>query len=147
MPASKMTTLIQKGVAALKEGNTLVAMIHFEDAAKLEDNPTVRSYLAFCLAKERQQMTKAISLCLTAMRQEPTRALHYLNLGRIYLMAGQKTRAIQTFRKGLKLERNQQIIDELKNLGLRQPPVLKSLNRDHPLNKCLGILFQKMGMR
>jgi tetratricopeptide (TPR) repeat protein len=147
MPASEMTTLIQKGVAALKEGNTLVAMIHFEDAAKLEDTPTVRSYLAFCLAKERQQMTKAISLCLTAMQQEPTRALHCLNLGRIYLMAGQKTRAIQTFRKGLKLERNQQIIDELKNLGLRQPPVLKTLSRDHPLNKCLGILFQKMGMR
>jgi len=147
MPASEITTLTEKGVAALKEGNTLVAMIHFEDAAKLEDNPTVRSYLAFCLAKERRQMTKAISLCLTAMQQEPTRTLHHLNLGRIYLMAGQKTRAIQTFRRGLKVERNQQIIDELKKLGLRQAPVLKALNRAHPLNKCLGILFHKIGMR
>lgn len=147
MPASEITSLIEKGIGALKEGNTLVAMIHFEDAAKLEDNPTVRSYLAFCLAKERRQMTRAMTLCLTAMQQEPTRTLHHLNLGRIYLMAGQKTRAIQIFRKGLKLERNQQIIDELKKLGLRQPPILKTLNRTHPLNKCLGILFQKMGMR
>ena len=147
MLASEMTKLIEKGMAALKEGNTLVAMMHFEDAVKLEDSPTVRSYLAFCLAKERRQMAKAISLCLTAIQQEPTRALHHLNLGRIYLIAGQKTRAIQTFRRGLKLERNQQIINELKKLGLRHPPVFKTLNRDHPLNKCLGILFHKMGMR
>jgi tetratricopeptide (TPR) repeat protein len=147
MSTTKATDLIRKGMAALHEGSTLVAMVHFEDAMKLDDSPTARSFLAFCLAKEQHQFGRAATLCLSAMQEEPNKALHYLNLGRIYLLAGEKTRAIKTFRKGLKLERNRQIIDELKKLGLRQPPVVKTLHRDNPLNKCLGILFQKLGMR
>lgn len=124
-----------------------MAMVHFEDALKLQDSPTARSYLAFCIAKERHQIGRAASLCLSALQDEPGNSVHLLNLGRIYLLAGEKTRAIQTFRKGLRLERNRQIIEELKKLGLRQPPVMKSLHRGNPLNKCLGILFQKLGMR
>ena len=147
MSTTKATDLIRKGMAALNEGSTLVAMVHFEDAMKLDDSPTARSYLAFCLAKERHQIGRAASLCLSALQEEPNKSLHYLNLGRIYLLAGEKTRAIKTFRKGLKVERNQQIIHELKNLGLRQPPVVKALDRENPLNKCLGILFHKIGMR
>lgn len=145
--SANQARLIQKGIAALEGGNTLVALMHFEDAAKQGSTPTVSSYLAYCLAKERRQLPKAVSLCMSAMQQEPTRSLHHLNLGRIYLLAGQKTKAIQVFRKGLKLERNQQIIDELKGLGVRRPPVLKALNRGHPLNKVLGIMFRKLGMR
>jgi len=144
---TKATDLIRKGISALNEGSALLAMIHFEDALKLEDSPTARSYLAFCLAKEQHQVGRAASLCLSAMQEEPHKSLHYLNLGRIYLLAGEKTRAIKTFRKGMKLERNRQIIEELKKLGLRQPPVMKTLHRDNPLNKCLGILFHKLGMR
>jgi tetratricopeptide (TPR) repeat protein len=147
MPATKATDLIRQGITALNEGSTLVAMVHFEDAVKLDNSPTARSYLAFSLAKERNQFGRAASLCLSALQEEPDKSLHYLNLGRIYLLAGEKTRAIKTFRKGLKAGRNQQIIDELKKLGLRQPPVMKTLDRNNPLNKCLGILFQKLGMR
>lgn len=147
MPADTLAQLIQKGIAAIEEGNTLMALMHFENAAKSAKTATVCSYLAYCLAKERRQLPKAVSLCLAAIQKEPNKSLHQLNLGRIYLLAGQKTRAIKTFRKGLKMERNQQIIDELKKLGVRQPPVLNALNRDHPLNKYLGRLFQKLGMR
>lgn len=147
MPAAGLAKLVQKGIAAIEEGNTLMALVYFEDAAKLSNTPTVDSYLAYCLARERRQMQQALSLCLTAIKREPTKSLHQLNLGRIYLLAGQKTRAIQTFRKGLKMERNPQIISELKKLGLRQPPVLATLDRDHPLNKYLGLLYRRLGMR
>lgn len=147
MPDRELNNLIKKGVAAVEKGNTLLALVHFEDAAKLEDSPLVHSYLAFCLAKERRQLQKALTLCAEALQREPNNPVHYLNLGRIYLLAGQKTRAIQTLRRGLKAGRNRQIVDELKRLGHRRQPVLGTLGREHPLNKYLGILLKKLGMR
>jgi tetratricopeptide (TPR) repeat protein len=147
VPDRELNNLIRKGLAEVERGNTMVAMIHFEDAAKLENSPLVRSHLAFCLAMENRQMQKAATLCSGALQEEPGNPLHYLNLGRIYLLAGHKNRAIQTWRRGLKVGRNPQIATELKKLGLRKPPVLTSLRREHPLNKHLGLLLQKIGLR
>jgi tetratricopeptide (TPR) repeat protein len=142
-----LNNLIRKGLAELERNNTMLALIHFEDAAKLDNSPLVRSHLAFCLAREHRQMQKAAALCTEALQEEPGNPVHYLNLGRIYLLAGQKNRAIQTWRRGLKFGRNPQIAAELRNLGRRKPPVLKSLGREHPLNKQLGLLLQKIGLR
>lgn len=147
MPDQELNNLIRKGLAEMERNNTMLALIHFEDAAKLEDSPLVRSYLAFCLAREHRQMQKAAALCTGALQDEPGNPVHYLNLGRIYLLAGQKNRAIQTWRRGLKFGHHPQIAAELRNLGRRKPPVLKSLGREHPLNKQLGRLLQKFGLR
>jgi tetratricopeptide (TPR) repeat protein len=147
VPDRELNNLIRKGLAELERNNTMLALIHFEDAAKLDNSPLVRSHLAFCLAREHRQMQKAAALCNGALQEEPGNPVHYLNLGRIYLLAGQKSRAIQAWRRGLKFGLNPQIAAELKNLGRRKPPVLKSLGREHPLNKQLGLLLQKIGLR
>jgi Flp pilus assembly protein TadD len=147
MPDRELNNLLRKGLAEIERGNTMLALIHFEDAAKLDDSPMVRSHLAFCLAREHRQMQKAAALCNGALKEEPGNPAHYLNLGRIYLLAGQKSRAIQAWRHGLKLGRHPQIAAELKRLGLRKPPVLESLDREHPLNKHLGLFLQKIGLR
>jgi len=147
MPTQDLNALVRKGLAEIERGNTLVALVHFEDAARQDDSPLVRSHLAFCMAKERRQMHKAATLCNEALQEEPGNPVHYLNLGRIYLLAGQKNRAIQTWRRGLRIGRNPQITLELRKLGLRKPPVLQTLGREHPLNKYLGVMLKKMGMR
>ncbi len=147
MPSTSFNQLIQQGIAAINQGNTLLALMHFENAARQRNTPVVRSYLAYCLAKERRQLQKAVHMCMSAMQEEPGNSIHPLNLGRIYLVAGHKARAINAFRRGIKLERNQEIIDELKRLGVRHPPPLKALDRDHPLNKYLGILYKRLGIR
>jgi len=147
MPGQELNALIRKGLAEIERGNTMLALIHFEEAAKLDDSPMVRSHLSFCLAKERRQMQKAVSLCNGALQEEPGNPVHYLNLGRIYLLAGQKKQAIQIWRRGLKIGHNPLITLELRKLGLRNPPVLQALGREHPLNKFLGKMLQKMGMR
>jgi len=147
MPDQELNSLIRQGLAEIEKGNTVLGLLHFENAAKLDDSPLIRSHLAFCLAKERRQMQRAVTLCNEAMHEEPANPVHLLNLGRIYLLAGQKNRAIQAWRKGLRLGRNPQIVDELRRLGLRKPPVLKTLGREHPVNKYLGMVLQKMGMR
>jgi hypothetical protein len=81
------------------------------------------------------------------MKLEPAQAVHYLNLGRVHLAAGQKAAAIRTLRKGLRFGRSRSIIQELKKLGIRKAPVVASLPRDHPVNKHLGLLFKRLGVR
>jgi tetratricopeptide (TPR) repeat protein len=139
--------LITKGEKALASGETLVALVHFETAARLSPSPAVKSALGYCLAKERRQYQKAMALCRDALNMEPADPRHYYHLGRIYLLTDQKTEAIATFRRGLKQRRHQPIIDELRRLGARRPPVFTSLPRNHFLNRSAGILLSRLGTR
>lgn len=145
MPNDNYAALLQQGTAAMNRGDTLTALLSFQDAAKVKTTPTLCSNLAYCLACERRQMQKGISLCNEALAVEPANSIHYLNLGRIYLLAGKKNAAIQIFRQGLKMGKNPQIMVELKKLGLRRAPVLTALSRNHPINRCLGLIFHRLG--
>ena len=138
---------VERGEAAAEQGNTLVALFHLENAALLGCTPTLASYLGYCLAQERRQFKKGAGLCREALKQEPEQAIHYLNLGRVYLAAGEKVLAIKTFRQGLKFGRNRLIVEQLKKLGIRKQPVFCALSRSHPLNKHFGLLFTRLGMR
>lgn len=139
--------LFTKGVEAIKSGNMVSALVFFEKATQLDNNPTNRSYLAFCIARERGQFKKAISLCEEALQEEPKNPVHYLNLGRVYILNGQKTEAMRLLREGLTHEENREIVDELVGLGMRKPPVIPPLKRQSPLNKYLGIILTRLGLR
>jgi len=137
----------EKAIEVFTAGNIPSALYHFEKAFNIEDSPLVRSYYAFCIAKERGQFSKAISLCSEAIKKEPQNSLIYLNLGRICRLSKKKEDAVKIFREGLKFEVNQQIIDELTKLGIRKRPVIPFLNRRNPLNKYLGIILHKLRLR
>ena len=139
--------LLSKGICALTEGNALEALVNFERAVQLESNPLGNSYLAYCIAKERGQVRKGILLCQEAIAQDPNNSIHYLNLGRIQLRAGWKDDALETFRKGLGREPNQQILEDLQKLEPRKPPVIPFLDRNNLLNKYLGIIMTRLGLR
>lgn len=139
--------LLDQALKALAQGDTLVALIHLENAHQADPSPRVKSHLAYCLAKEHGQFQKARQLCQQALTLEPTNPEHYCQMGRIYLLARQKKQAILTFRKGLKLGRYQPIIDELRQLGIRKSPVFPSLAREHFLNRSAGRLLTRFGRR
>jgi tetratricopeptide (TPR) repeat protein len=147
MPDKNAEILFNKGVEVLNQGETLSALAFFEKALNIEDNPSIWSYFAFCIVKERGQLSKGISLCEEAIKKEPDNSVHYLNLGRIYLSINKKEEASNTFREGLKHESNQQIIDEFNKLEIRKPPVIPFLKRDNPINKYLGILLKILNLR
>jgi len=147
MSRERYNILVERGMQAIDEDDTLLALVLFEDAARLSPTPRVKSCLAYCLAREQKQFQKAIAMCLSAQQSDPGRSLHYLNLGRVYLEAGQKARAIYAFRQGLKMERDQEIIDQLKRLGQRKPPPVTSLPREHFVNRKLGLIMSRVGMR
>lgn len=147
MPDAEAEKLFASGLKALAGNNTLAALAFFENAVRREDRPTYCSYMAFCIAKERGQFQLAVTLCEKAKAREPLNPVHYLNLGKIYLIAGKKSEAIRTFREGLTREKNLEIIDELDGLGTRKPPVFPFLKRSNPINRIFGLALKKMRLR
>ena len=147
MASQEFHKLVERGAAAAERGNTLDALFHLESALRYGSTPRLNSYLGYCLAKERREFKEAADLCLEALKLEPAQAVHYLNLGRVYLAAGQKAAAIRALRRGVKFGKSRAIIEELKRLGIRKAPVVSSLPRNHPVNKHLGLLFKRFGVR
>lgn len=140
-------SVFAKGLDALAHDDMLTALASFEKAKHIEDSPVINSYYAFCIAKERGQVSKAILLCEESIQKEPNNSLHYLNLGKIYLIDKSKTEAIRIFREGLNVDANHQIVEELNKLVIRKPPVISFLKRSNPANKYLGIILKKLRLR
>ncbi len=147
MTATEGEQEFAKGLAAFRKGNSPAALAHFERAAQLAAVPLHLSYLGYCIARERGQLKRGIALCQDALAQEPEHAIHFLNLGRIHIMAGNKMEAIRIFREGLAHGQNRELIAELDALGTRKPPIIKWLHRNNPINKYLGMLLHRLGLR
>jgi len=139
--------LFEKGLAFLKDGNLLSALACFEKAYTFKKTPELQSYLGFCIAEERGKITEALALCNEALAREPENPAHYLNLGRIYLNAGKRLDAIDTFRKGLSFGDNQEIKQILDSLGIRRKPVFSFLPRKNFLNKYTGLIIHRLKLR
>ena len=143
----KAEELYTMGMEALRSGNTSAALEILEKAVGLERTPLVCSSLALCLAKEKLDFKRAISLCREAIKKDPKNSIHFLNLGKIHILAGQKKDALRILNMGLRYEENREIIAELQKFGRRRPPVIPFLERSNPLNKYLGMLLFKQKAR
>lgn len=139
--------LFNKGIESLSRNEWTTALACFEKAAGLSNIPVHNSYLALCIARERGQTHKGIVLCNESIEADPDNPVHYLNLGKIYLMQAKPAEAISTFRKGLARGGSDEIVEELRRIGTRRTPPLSFLSRDNPLNKYLGIILARLGLR
>lgn len=147
MPYNQAEEVFVKGLKAFSNGHEYLALVCFEQAADLERAPLYCSYLGFCLAKVRRQYGRAIALCREALEQESSSPVHYVNLGRCYELSGQRAEALETLRKGMKFQRNDEVRRELERLGVRAKPVFPFLKRGNPLNKYCGLLHKRLGCR
>jgi tetratricopeptide (TPR) repeat protein len=111
------------------------------------ETPEMISLMGYSLAKQSGQFKEGISLCKKAISLSPNNVEHYLNLGRIYLLANKRELAIRIFRTGLRIRKDSRIIEELKSLGIRKPPFLSSLSRDNPINIVAGKVFALLKLR
>lgn len=131
----------------LDDNNVLAALACLERALSIWDDPLWYSRLGFCIAKQRGHLTRAFELCRAAREHDPDNPLHYLYLGKVHLVAGNKQEALQAFRQGMALGGSPQLEQTLALLGTRKPPALPFLSRDNPLNKYLGIVLARLGLR
>jgi tetratricopeptide (TPR) repeat protein len=139
--------LVVKGVAALENEHTHLALVCFERASETGTSPVIGSGLGYCLAAARGEVEKGLALCREAVALEPENVFHYRNLGCVLLLAGNNQEAIEVFREGLRIGKDEGIIRKLDSLGTRKPPVFKSLSRKHFLNRTIGLVMDRLGFR
>jgi len=145
-PRSEAEQLLEQGIEALTRGDILSALCRFEKAFHINNSPLISSYYAFCLAKERGQFSKAISLCTEAIKEDPQNPFHYLNLGRIHLLSNGKTDALKIFREGLKYGVTPQVADATVRLVMPEPPVTPLVKKDGPFNRYISLILKKLGL-
>lgn len=131
----------------LDRNNVLAALACLERALSIRDDPFWHSRLGFCIAKQRGHLTRAFELCNSAIEHDPGNSLHYLYLGKVYLVAGNKFEALQSFRNGMRLGGSPELEEVLDVIGARKPPVITFVSRDNILNKYLGIILGRFGFR
>lgn len=147
MEMSEAEKLCKMGLEDLARGDAPSALKCFEQVLGIEDMPKYCSHFALSIAEGRGQFQLAVTICEKAIAKEPRNPVHYLNLGKIYLMAGKNDDAIRTFREGVRHERHPEILEQLNKHGTRKPSAIPFLGRDNFLNKYLGIILKRLGLK
>lgn len=120
-----------------------------EAVGKYPEDPYVLSFYGLLASTVVKNHTTGISACKKSIKLikksgydlNKAYPVLYLNFGRVYLAAGDKGNAFDTFHKGLARDRrNKDLTWELKKLGIRRPPVLPFLPRSFFVNRFLGRL-------
>ncbi|OGW56227.1 MAG: hypothetical protein A2Y81_03880 [Nitrospirae bacterium RBG_13_43_8] len=165
--------LIMLGMEKTKEEETTVHYVNkllkrrkYQSAFKLvttaleqyPDEPILLSYYGYLEARVNKNYAQGISTCMKAREMILERAMSgreffnpvlYLNLGRAYLAAGSKEEAFEAFRTGLMFgSENEDLLCEIRDLGVRRKPIVPFLPRSSPVNKCIGKLLHNLhGLR
>lgn len=146
-PESSPQDLRKKGREAIQRQLYFLARTCLTQALALEEDAGARSDLAFCIAKSGGDLDEAVRFAEQAAAYRPDDPSLQLNLGRILIMHGDRERGIDALRKGVQVGGGAELQAELEKLGVRKPPPIGSLQRSHPLNKFLGLLLSRLGLR
>jgi len=136
-------TLIEEGIKAAEEGNTLLALRLFNQVGAERMSPLVLSYHGYCIAQEQRDIKRALQFSNRALQENRAHPLIYLNLGRIYLAAGMEKKAIRVFRRGILCQRHPLLLRKLESISSRRRMLFPFLHRSNPLNVISGKLFSK----
>lgn len=116
------------------------ALAHFKEAVMLE--PTAfgyLSYLGLATAHAERRFADAEQLCRRAIEREYHKPEHYHNLGEVHLLAGRRKEALKAFNQALSWNpAHEASLDALRKMGVRRPPIIPALPRNHPINVFLG---------
>jgi len=105
------------------------------------ENPRTLSLYGYALAKAHGDYREALRLCRIALRLAPGDAELKTNLGRVYRLRGNNGAAHRSFLDAWRNDkRNAGAASELARMGIRRPPILSFLARDHWCNRLLGRL-------
>lgn len=145
--ATNFNKQIAEAIEATQEEDYLRGLTIFLDTYGTEDVPAIQnsksaqglSYFGLCVALVRKEYKHGIELCRRAIDLEFYNADHYANLGRIYLVMGNRKKALETVESGLRLNMNHERLRAVRRMiGIRSKPALPFLDRANPINVSLG---------
>jgi Tfp pilus assembly protein PilF len=139
-------TLFNQAMEMLSRNHVKAAMKRFEEALQISPNNSVYlSYYGLCVAMEKEDFDSALKLCERAVKMDPKNPLSRVNLGKVYRLHGDNSKAYESFIQAWKTDKTHpSAAAELSRMGIRRPPVLSFLHRSHWLNRKLGIIRAKL---
>ncbi len=146
MDSSKHGTLYMKALTLCKNGRLRDAADVFRRLIEEgSQDPRHLSYCGLLTATIHGQPRKGLELCERAVASGAYEPQIYLNLVRVYELTGQRQRAIEMLRRGLRQSPNdKRLLKKINELSPRQKPPLSMVRRSHPVNKQLAILLTKL---
>jgi len=137
----------RQGFSEMKRGHYREAAALFHEALNLVRKRNQKapemlylSYYGLCLASAGLSKATALQACTMAVSSRRQDPILYLNLGRVFRMMGRTVDAMQAFERGLSIAPDhERLARELARIDRRSNPVLACLNRDHLLNRYLGM--------
>ena len=142
-------TFFNDGLSLLKQNKTREAMVAFKKALNVRPNiPRYLSYYGLSWAMDSKKSDEALRVCQKALEIGLFRSELYCNLGKAYIQRGDRISAIKTLQQGLSVDnQNKEILNFLKEMGIRKTPIIPFLSRNNPINKYLGKAFKKLSLQ
>jgi len=136
----------RKGLGSLADDRPKEASEFFRKALELERQRSKSrldmrylSYYGLSLARAGLSTQIALQACRSAASRQCQDPVLLLNLGRVYLLTGRVSPALESFEKALALCPDHKIIRrELDSIDRRKRPVIPFLHRNSALNRWLG---------
>lgn len=137
----------------MTRGDFLEAQAFFEASVDISRKsvgsmiqPRYLSYYGLCLAQLHGRDQEAQEICREAADAEPYNPELWSNLARVALTRGDRSLAYRAVVRGLQTGSSTRDLTGLqKKLGMRRPPVIRFLPRDHPLNRLAGQIANRLG--
>jgi Flp pilus assembly protein TadD len=131
--------LFHKAQASIQRSNFKRAASLLKEALKIAPgNPNYLSHMGLCTGMT-GDLRDAEIMCRKAVSLAPLQPILLVNLGRVLLEQGKREEARKAFTRAYEIDdTNAAAALELSRMGVRRRPVLRFLDRAHPLNVLLG---------
>ena len=104
-------------------------------------DPRVRAFAGACRALVLGEHRHGLDACVAALKKAFYIPDLYCALGVVLVRIGERAKAHAAYQRGLRIDpRHPALRARLREMGLRRPPVLRFLPRDHHANRFLGRL-------
>ncbi|NIL99984.1 MAG: hypothetical protein GTN89_12465 [Acidobacteria bacterium] len=145
MDFKERETVFKSAVADYTGGRCKQAAVKLRNLIEDGSNdPRHLSMLGIVTAKQDGNVREGLQLCERAVDLGFTDPWVHLNLARLNLSIGRRTRAVEVLRRGLRAQPGHPgMLREIQRLSPRGKPPIGFLDRDHALNRYLGTTFRR----
>lgn len=147
----ELAQALNAGIAATERGDYENALRVFSAVYKTvpaDKMPDGLSSYGLCLARVEGKRKMAADLCQKAIQLQAYEGRHWANLVRVYIVAKNRKKAVETLDDSMKRLRNDpELLRVREEIGFRQAPELTFLPRRNPINKAFSLYSARLARR
>lgn len=147
----ELAQALNAGIAATERGDYESALRVFSAVYKTvpaDKMPDGLSSYGLCLARVEGKRKMAADLCQKAIQLQAYEGRHWANLVRVYIVAKNRKKAVETLDDSMKRLRNDpELLRVREEIGFRQAPELTFLPRRNPINKAFSLYSARLARR